>query len=69
MKLVGQPLIIQNTDGNSWMVTWENAVTSSTGETISFTVEVPRSAEISVIDVQRLAIKRAAEMLTVWPAD
>lgn len=65
MANLGQPFSIQNTNGNSWFVTWRDAVESSTGETVSFTVEIPRSANLSVAEVQRYALKRAVELLQI----
>lgn len=63
MAKVGQPFVIQNTDGPTWFVTWTNAVESSTGEAVSFTVEIPRRADLTLAEVQRFALKRAVELL------
>lgn len=65
MKLLGTPFVIQNTEGPTWLVTWSDAVSSTDGETISFTVEIPRSAHLSLAEVQTYAIKRAVELLQV----
>ena len=63
MAFLGQPFSIQNTDGPTWFVTWQEAVRTSTGEGISFTVEIPRSANLTMSEVQTYALKRAAELL------
>ena len=64
MKYLGSPFSIQNTDGPDWLVSWQDAVvTTPTGETISFTVAIPRSANLSMAEVQQYALKRAVELL------
>jgi hypothetical protein len=68
MELIGRPFEIQNTADHGWLVTWTNAVRISdepgnTIETVSFTVSIPHSAHLSIEDVQRYALKRAAELL------
>ena len=65
MANLGQPFVIQNTDGPTWFVTWNDAATSSTGEAISFTVEIPRGANLTLAEVQKYALKRAVEILQV----
>lgn len=66
MKLLGQPFTIQNTD-EGWLVNWPNAVMHGDAnnpiETISFTVALPRSANLSIAEVQTFALKRAQELL------
>lgn len=62
---LGTPFVIQNTTGSTWLVTWEDAATTSAGEAISFTVEIPRSANLTLAEVQKYALKRAAEILQV----
>lgn len=63
MAKLGQPFVIQNTDGPTWFVTWTDAVKSSTGETVSFTVEIPRRADLTLAEAQSYAMKRAVELL------
>lgn len=64
MKYLGSPFSIQNTDGPDWLVTWQDAVvTTPMGETVSFTVAIPRSANLSMAEVQKYALKRAVELL------
>lgn len=63
MKPLGAPIVIQNTDGPQWFITWNDAVAHTVGESVSFTVAVPRSANLSISEVQRYAIKRAIELL------
>lgn len=63
MKLLGMPFSIQNTDGPDWLVTWQDAVRTTQGESISFTVAIPRRADLSIAEVQRYAAKRAVELL------
>lgn len=66
MKHIGEPFSIQNTD-QGWLVTWRNAVTSGTKdnqyEQVSFTVLIPRTANLSISEVQTFALKRAVELL------
>lgn len=68
MEYLGQPFMIQNTADHGWLVTWNDAVAhrSSAGEiieTISFTVAIPRSANLSISEVQIYAMRRAEELL------
>ena len=63
MKLLGTPFVIQNTSGANWLVTWTEAVKTSSGESVSFTVEIPRSAHLTLAEVQTFALKRAEELL------
>jgi hypothetical protein len=68
MEFLGEPFSIQNTADQGWLVTWNDAVTvrSSIGEVIesvSFTVAVPRNANLSISEVQRYASRRAVELL------
>lgn len=68
MEFLGEPFSIQNTVDNGWLVTWNDAVSvrSAIGEvieTVSFTVAIPRSANLSIAEVQRYASKRAIELL------
>lgn len=67
MELLGQPFIIQNTT-TGWVVTWDGAVRITTRdgdpiEEVSFTVRIPRQAELTIEEVQTFALKRAAELL------
>lgn len=66
MKLLGQPFVLQNTDGPDWLITSDAAVTTSQGESVSFTVAVPRRADLPVVELQRLAVLRAKELLEQW---
>ena len=64
MKLLGQPFSIQNTDAHIWLVSWQGAVAdTATGEAVSFTVAVPRQADLSIEAVQKYALKRGVELL------
>lgn len=69
MELLGQPFIIQNTVEHGWLVTWNDvALHRSNGEvfeSMSFTVALPRNANLSIAEVQTYALKRAAELLQV----
>lgn len=69
MKFLGQPFTIQNTVEHGWLVTWTDAVVHRTDgeeiESISFTVAIPRSANLSISEVQTFALKRAEELLQV----
>lgn len=63
MNFLGQPVVVQNTDGPNWLVTWNSALTHAEHESVSFTVAVPRRAELTIAEVQRYAIKRAIQLL------
>lgn len=63
MEFLGEPFSIQNTNGPNWYVTWTAALTTSEGEAINFTVKIPRSANLSISEVQTYALKRADELL------
>jgi len=67
MELLGQPFVIQNTVEHGWLVTWNDAVKQTKDgevfEAISFTVALPRSADLTIGEVQTFALKRAAELL------
>jgi hypothetical protein len=63
LELLGSPVVLQNTTGKDWLVTWAPAVTTSVGELVSFTVAIPRKAELSIAEIQRFALKRAVEIL------
>ena len=63
MKLVGMPFSIQNTDGQHWLVTWQNAAHNPDGESISFTIAAPKNSGLSVADIQQFALRRAIELL------
>jgi hypothetical protein len=65
MENLGEPFSIQNTTGPYWYVTWDDAVRTNTGEAVSFTVRIPRSAHLTVEEVQRHAQKRAVELLQI----
>ena len=65
MANLGQPFIIQNTDGPTWFVTWRDAVSTDAGETVSFTVEIPRRADLTLAEAQKYAMKRAVELLQI----
>lgn len=67
MEPLGQPFIIQNTT-TGWIVTWNGAVrvTADAGdliEEVSFTVQLPRRATLTIEEVQTFALKRAVELL------
>ena len=67
MKLLGQPLIIQNTTAG-WTVQWTDAVRvtdehDNTLESVSFTVRPPRKADLTIEELQQFAMKRALEIL------
>lgn len=62
MKLIGRPMSIQNTDGPDWLVTCDNVVTVTTGESVSFTVLVPRSGA-GMGEIQQQAVKAAIALL------
>jgi len=69
MKLLGEPFIIQNTS-QGWLVTWNDAVriTSELDETlesVSFTVRLPRQANLTILEAQNFAMKRAEELLRI----
>ncbi|MGQ8875931.1 hypothetical protein ACUTR7_00355 [Delftia sp. NA_296.1] len=68
MEFLGTPFLIQNTT-EGWQVTWDHAVQSTsngeTKESVSFTVVIPRSANLTVAEVQTFAVKRAMELLQV----
>lgn len=68
MKNLGRPFLLQNTD-EGWQVTWSEAVriTSDfeTKESVSFTVVIPRRADLTIEEVQTFAVKRAMELLQV----
>jgi hypothetical protein len=68
MEILGQPFLIQNTTGPNWLITWQDAalITNEAGDTlesISFTVSVPKRAELTIEELQRYALKRAVELL------
>lgn len=62
MELLGQPVLIQNTDGNFWLVTCSDLVTTTQGEAVSFTTAVPRGGQ-SMAEIQRQAAQKAIELL------
>lgn len=69
MKSLGQPFVVQNTD-LGWQVTWTDAITHGTeaqpdNERVSFTVMLPKRAELTIAELQTFALKRAAELLQV----
>ncbi len=64
-KPLGQPFVIQNTEGPNWLVSSRDSVTTEAGETVSFTVEIPRSAHLSLGETQKYAMKRAVELLQI----
>lgn len=68
MELLGRPFLIQNTDAG-WQVTWNDAIRVGsefeTKESVSFTVVIPRRADLTIDEVQRFAVKRAMELLQV----
>lgn len=63
MNLIGQPFVIQNTNGLDWLVTWDRAISSDDGEQVSFTVAIPRRADPTIQAAQRLALERAVYLL------
>lgn len=66
MEFLGSPFRIQNTT-EGWLVTWEDAVShgpkDAPNEFVSFTVMLPRRADLTIAEVQTYALKRAAELL------
>jgi hypothetical protein len=68
MENLGQPFVIQNTS-EGWQITWTDAVKHGTEletkERVSFTVLVPRRANLTIEEVQTFAVKRAMELLQV----
>lgn len=73
MKPIGQPLVIQNTQDLGWLVTWDDAVTSSNeagevSERVSFTVAVKRDPNATLQQVQDRAVMRALELLQIFVA-
>lgn len=66
MEYIGQPFSIQNTS-EGWLVSWDDAAVERTQEEIlervSFTVLIPRRANLSIAEVQTYALKRAEELL------
>lgn len=71
MENLGRPFVLQNTT-EGWQVTWNDAVTAGTEfeqkESVSFTVLIPRKADLSIAEVQTFAVKRAMELLQVLAA-
>ena len=69
MEYLGQPFSIQNTVDQGWLVTWNDValhrVDDEVIESISFTVALPRNANLSIAEVQTYALKRAQELLQV----
>lgn len=68
MEYLGQPFVIQNTADHGWLVTWSDAVANRTKageviESVSFTVSIPRNANLSISEVQGFALRRAEELL------
>lgn len=69
MEYLGQPFAIQNTADHFWLVTWGDAVSIKTEsglqvESVSFTVSIPKRANLTIAEVQRHALKRAVELLS-----
>lgn len=69
MKMLGQPFIIQNTSAG-WIVQWTDAVRitdqdDNTLESVSFTVRLPRKADLTIEELQQFAMKRALEILQI----
>lgn len=66
MENLGQPFLIQNTT-EGWQVTWTEAIKVGTAlevkESVSFTVVIPRRADLTIEEVQLFAVKRAIELL------
>lgn len=66
MEALGQPFVIQNTS-EGWRVTWTDAVLQGSEtqikESVSFTVMLPRRADLTIAEVQTFAAKRAVELL------
>lgn len=63
MQLIGGPITVQNTDAGCWLVTMQDAVTSTAGESVTLTVAVPRNPAITLPQLQRLAAQKAIELL------
>lgn len=68
MKPIGKPTTIQNTDSGQWIVHIEDAVTSSNGEGVTFTVMLPRDVAATVPEIQQRAVQRAIDLLQGWLA-
>lgn len=64
MSDIGAPITIQNTDAGHWVIECNDAVTSTVGERVSFTVNVPRSGK-NVGAIQKEAFEKAIQMLQV----
>lgn len=66
MKSIGQPFNLHNTS-EGWLVTWPDAVRhgpeGAPNESVSFTVLIPRKANLTIQEVQTYALKRAEELL------
>lgn len=66
MEYLGQPFAIQNTS-EGWLVTWNDAVRhgpkGAPNESVSFTVLLPKRADLTIAEVQTYALKRAVELL------
>jgi hypothetical protein len=74
MEYLGQPFQIQNTADRGWLVTWSDAIGVRTEdgepvESVSFTVALPRRADLTIAEVQTYALKRAVELLQVLIRD
>lgn len=63
MAFLGKPILVQNTDGPHWYISFEAALKTDAGEVVSFTVAVPRNGALSISEIQTFALKRAVEIL------
>lgn len=67
ITLRGEPFVIQSTEAHGMLISWTGPAVKrgddEIGESISFTVLVPESPHLSLVEIQRYALKRAAELL------
>lgn len=68
MANIGGPLTVRNTDGGEWIVTLPDAVTTTTGESVSIVVGIRRDPTATLTQVQSRAVARAIELLQAWQA-
>jgi hypothetical protein len=63
MVAPGKRLVIEATDGPTWLLSWDNAVSTSSDERVSFTIAIPSHAGLTVTQAQVYALKRAQDLL------
>lgn len=63
MQFIGGPVTVQNTDQGHWLVTLQDAVTSTAGEAISLTVAVRADPAATMPQLQRRAALNAIAQL------